>query len=84
MKIKRFSNFINESKESGLIVVGRTPVDNNKIGEMIEDQGLHAEWNSIEGYWFFPEEIDLYDALEAELEKQFANYEINARFEGIF
>lgn len=84
MKIKRFSNFINESKESGLIVVGKTPIDNNKIGEMIEDQELHAEWNSIEGYWFFPEEIDLYDALEAELEKQFANYEINARFEGIF
>lgn len=84
MKIKRFSNFINESKETGLIVVGRTPVDNSKIGEMIEDQELYAEWNAREGYWFFPEEIDLYDSLEKDLEKHFSDYGINARFEGIF
>lgn len=84
MEIKRFSSFINESKQSGLMVIGKTPIDNNKIGEMIEDQGLHAEWNPREGYWFFPEEIDLYDSLENELEKYFADYGINARFEGIF
>ena len=70
--------------ESGLYVTGRTKEDNSKIGEMIEEQGFHAEWNAKEGYWFFEEETDLYDSLEQELEKQFADYNINARFEGVF
>ncbi len=70
--------------ESGLQVIGMTKEDNTKIGKMIEEQGLHAEFNAREGYWFFPEEEDLYDSLESELENQFEDYNIDARFEGIF
>jgi len=73
------------SGQTGLMVVGRTPEDNTKIGEMLQDlDNLHAEWNAREGYWLFPEEEDLYDALEKELDIHFANYGIDARFEGIF
>ena len=70
--------------KSGLQVIGMTREDNTKIGKMIEEQGLHAEFNAREGYWFFPEEEDLYDSLESELENQFEDYNIDARFEGIF
>jgi hypothetical protein len=76
---------VNESKNgTGLMVIGRTKIDNNKIGEIADDLGLHAEWDSREGYWLFPEEEDNYDELEMELDKAFTKKGINARFEGIF
>lgn len=76
---------VNESKnDTGLMVFGRTKIDNNKIGEIADDLGLHAEWDSREGYWLFPEEEDMYDELEMELDKAFGKKGINARFEGIF
>jgi hypothetical protein len=71
-------------EKDGLYVTGRTREDNTKIGEMIDAEGLHAEFNVREGYWFFPEERDMYDDLEKLLEGHFAEYGINARFEGIF
>lgn len=72
------------SEETGLMVTGRTSADNNKIGDIADDLGYHAEWNHREGYWLFPEEEDMYDELEAELEKAFTKKKVNARFEGIF
>ena len=68
----------------GLYVTGRTREDNTKIGDLIDEKEYHAEWNAREGYWLFPEEEDLYDSLEKQLEEDFADYGINARFEGIF
>ena len=72
------------SEETGLMVTGRTSADNNKIGDIADNLGYHAEWNHREGYWLFPEEEDMYDELEAELEKAFTKKKVNARFEGIF
>lgn len=88
-KVKLFEKFIEtkvteSSEETGLMVIGRTSADNNKIGDIADDLGYHAEWNHREGYWLFPEEEDMYDELEAELEKAFTKKKVNARFEGIF
>lgn len=69
--------------ETGLYVIGRTQQDNMKIGQMIEDAGYHAEWNAREGYWFFPEQPEYYDSLEADLEAELAQRDISARFEGV-
>ena len=74
----------NMDQMSGLMVFGRTPIDNNAIGEFIEeDDNYYAEWNK-EGFWFFPEEESLYDELEQALDIEFNERGINARFEGIF
>ena len=79
------TNYMNEAKgESGLMVFGKTNLDNNKIGDWLDDSDYTAEWNAREGYWLFPEEEGNYDELEMELEKAFAKARINARFEGIF
>jgi hypothetical protein len=77
-------NIKENSSESGLMVIGRTPLDNNAIGDAMEEEGLHAEWNAREGYWFFPEEEDMYDKLENQLSDLFNRKGINARFEGVF
>jgi hypothetical protein len=69
---------------SGLMVVGRTPEDNTKIAEMVEDMELHAEWNAREGYWFFEEQEELYDELERWIQSGLDQYDINARIEGVF
>jgi hypothetical protein len=83
-KIKKMATGGGVEEKEGLYVTGRTREDNTKIGEMIEAEGLYAEWNPREGYWFFEEQKDMYDALEKQLENYFAEYGINARFEGIF
>lgn len=70
-------------QETGLYVIGSTPEDNAEIGKMIEDTGLHAEWNGRDKYWFFPEDPEHYDQLEADIEVELGQRGINARFEGI-
>lgn len=78
-------NPLEESRSnSGLMVIGKTKLDNNAIGDAMEEEGLHAEWNAREGYWFFPEEEDMYDELENQLSDLFNRKGINARFEGVF
>lgn len=72
-----------EAHETGIMVTGSTQLDNNKIGDVIDGLGLHAEWNAREGYWMFPEKPHAYDALERLLEDEFAQHGINARFESI-
>ena len=95
--LKAFNEFIDEidrlapqklkenmSGESGIMVFGRTPIDNNAIGEFIEEEDYYyAEWNR-EGFWFFPEQEDSYNDLEKALDREFAKRGIDARFEGIF
>lgn len=65
----------------GLVVTGRTPLDNENIKDVIEDHSYMGIWNSREGYWFFPEEPETLDALEDELTDSFNTYGISARFE---
>lgn len=88
-RVKLFEEFIESivtesSEETGLMVIGRTSIDNNKIGDIADELGYHAEWNHREGYWLFPEDEEMYDELEAELDKVFTKKKVNARFEGIF
>lgn len=71
-------------EESGLMVKGRTREDNQKIDDIIEDLGLYAEWNAREGYFFLPEEEDLFDGLEKMIQKEFDKKDVNAYFEGVF
>jgi hypothetical protein len=74
-----------KKQELGLYVIGRTSRDNTKIGEWLKNSDFHAEWNAREGYWLFPADDESeYDELERELDMQFANHGIDARFEGIF
>jgi hypothetical protein len=70
--------------KAGLMVRGRTTQDNMKIGEMVRGGGLHAEWNADQGYWFFPEDGDMYDALEQRLQDGFDKNDIDASIEGVF
>jgi hypothetical protein len=68
----------------GLIVIGRTQIDNNEIADMLDETDYYGIWNVREGYWFFPEDEETLDALEMELQTEFGNRGINARFEGQF
>jgi hypothetical protein len=72
------------SSGTGLIVVGRTRLDNDLIDQVLEEEGYYGIWNPREGYWFFPEGEDTMDRLENELEDIFIRKGINARFEGQF
>lgn len=76
---------LNEANEdfegSGLIVIGRTPLDNEKISDFLEESDYYGIWNSREGYFFFPEEEDLIDNLERDLSLEFNEIGINCRFE---
>lgn len=69
---------------TGLVVVGRTALDNNAIQDMLDDTNYYGVWNGREGYWFFKEQEENFDALEMDLEKEFAQRGINARFEAQF
>jgi hypothetical protein len=88
-KLKKFFNggIVNELERddrTGLYVTGRTIEDNTRIGKMAEETGLHGEWNAREGYWFFQEDEEMYDALEKVIQDGLDEYQINARIEGIF
>lgn len=67
---------------TGLIVVGRTQLDNNSIADMVDETDYYGVQNTREGYWFFPESEETLDSLEMELEQEFSKRGINARFEG--
>lgn len=67
---------------TGLVVVGRTTLDNNAIQDMLDETYYYGVWNGREGYWFFKEEEENFDTLEMELEREFGKRGIDARFEG--
>ena len=73
-----------ESTETGLMVIPRTRQDANKIYAYLDDSNWTADWNSAEGYFLFPEEEDMYDSLEAEIEEFLVDIGANARIEGVF
>lgn len=76
---------INEAKEeTGLMIKGRTRSDNQKIDDILDDLDLYAEWDAKEGYFFLPEEEDMFDELEMMIQKEFDKRNVNAYFEGVF
>lgn len=76
---------LRESKEeTGLMIKGRTRSDNQKIDDILDDLDLYAEWDAKEGYFFLPEEEDMFDELEMMIQKEFDKRNVNAHFEGVF
>jgi len=71
-------------ERSGLHVYPRTQEDRQKLGQVIDDSGLYAEYDVREGCYFFPEEEDLYDGLEKEIDELLNLNDINARIEGVW
>ena len=72
------------TKKTGLIVTGRTPLDNNAIQNMIDSTDFYGVFDAMENYFFFPEEEDLYDSLEEKLNEEFLLRDIHAQIEGVF
>jgi hypothetical protein len=71
--------------ESGIMVFGKTELDNKRIEKFIlGEEGFHAEYDSEFKCFTFEESEDMYDSLEKTLDALFVKYDINARFEGIF
>ena len=71
-------------KGTGLIVVGSTQIDNNRIQDVVDETDYYGVWNAVEGYWFFPEDEEILDQLEIILTREFDIRDISARFEGQF
>jgi len=78
-----FESEINERKgNEGLYVYPSTSADFKKLEKWIKNSDYYADVDSRRGYAFFPEDIENYDSLEIELEKEFSKSGISARFEG--
>jgi hypothetical protein len=76
------SEYSNDNRK-GLLVFGKTEHDNNQIRDLIDNSDYYAEFDNEFQCWFFPEEPDLYNDLERELDGEFSKNGIDARFEGI-
>lgn len=81
---KTVLNEDNHQNPEGLNVYPRTDEDNRKLSEWLPNSKYHAEWNRVEGFWFFPEKEESQDDLEMELEKEFLKLDINVQYEGVW
>jgi len=70
--------------ETGLNVRPKNQIHANMLKDALENSGLYAEWNAREGYFFFPEEQDLYDQLEEEIRMLMDENNIQGYIEGVF
>jgi len=70
--------------ETGLNVRPKDQIHANMLKDALENSGLYAEWNAREGYFFFPEEQDLYDQLEMEIQDLMDENNIQGYIEGVF
>ena len=70
--------------ETGLNVRPKDQIHANMLKDALENSGLYAEWNAREGYFFFPEEQDLYDQLEMEIQNLMDENNIRGYIEGVF
>jgi hypothetical protein len=70
--------------ETGLNVRPKNQIHANMLKDALENSGLYAEWNAREGYFFFPEEQDLYDQLEEEIQMLMDENNIQGYIEGVF
>lgn len=83
MKLKQYKRIFSEATDSGLLVKGRSPLDNKKIGSVVKRSGFYAEWDSRNEHWFFPELRQYYDSLEKEITKEFDKKNISYYIEGV-
>ena len=74
----------NEGNESGLMVIPRDQISANELSDLFDEDRIYYEWDVREGYFFLPEEEDMYDELELQIQNILDNNNINARIEGIF
>ena len=70
--------------ETGLQVTPGTKEDARVINETIANSGFYTEYNSEFGFYFFPEEEENYDELEAQIDILFGGLNVNYRIEGVF
>jgi hypothetical protein len=71
-------------KVTGLNLIPKTSESARIINEAIENSDLYAEYNSNIGFFFFPEQEETYDVLEAEIDNLLAALDVQYRIEGIF
>lgn len=82
-KKKAVAENVNEhfaNNEPGLMVKGKTPLDNGAIEQWLETSDYVADWNP-EGFWFFEEQPETIDALEHALSSEFNREGIEVTFE---
>ena len=70
--------------ETGLQVTPKTREDARFINEAIANSDFYTEYNSEFGFYFFPEEEENYDELEAQIDNLFDVLNVNYRIEGVF
>ena len=70
--------------ETGLQVTPKTREDARVINEAIANSDFYTEYNSEFGFYFFPEEEENYDELEAQIDDLFSGLNVNYRIEGVF
>ena len=86
-QFKRGYSELNESygdEETGLMVSFRSPADATAFRDAISNTDYYYEWNAREGYFFFPEEEEMYDELEMQLQQIMDDVDVNGSIEGIF
>ena len=57
--------------KTGLRVTPRTREDARVMNEAIANSDFYTEYNSVYGFYFFPEEEENYDELEAQIHNLF-------------
>ena len=70
--------------ETGLRVTPATKEDARVINEVIANSDFYTEYDSEFGFYFFPEEEENYDELEAQIDTLFGGLNVNYRIEGVF
>ena len=69
---------------TGLQVYPKLSRDLALINEAIANSDFYTEYNSEFGFFFFPEEEENYDELEAQIDNLFSGLSVNYRIEGVF
>ncbi|MDD2260697.1 MAG: hypothetical protein PHC31_01100 [Clostridia bacterium] len=69
--------------ETGLFL---TPAKESEtaIRSAIDVSEFYTEWNKEFGFFFFPEEIEYYDELEAQIDNLLGVLNVDYRIEGVF
>ena len=70
--------------ETGLQVTPTTKEDARVISKAIINSDFYSEYYSEFGFYFFPEEEENYDELEAQIDILFGGLNVNYRIEGVF
>lgn len=70
--------------KTGLMLTPSTRESARIINEAIENSDFYAEYDSTYGFYFFPEEEENYDSLEAQLDGLLSGLNVDYRIEGVF